>query len=63
MEKGSVENPYGLTGLVFAVCKETCSPIKQVYAMAITEFLYYASFITEMEQKKLRELKKIKTKK
>jgi hypothetical protein len=58
-----VENPYGLTGLIFAVCKETCSPIREVYCMAITEFLYYASYITETEQKRIRELKKLKLKK
>ena len=49
----------GLTPLLIAVAKETMTPLHQLYGWAITEFLYYASYIVETEQNKIKELKKI----
>ena len=45
--------------LIIAVAKETMTPIHEIYNWAITEFLYYASYIVETEEKKIKELKKI----
>ena len=53
---------WGLTGLLIAVCKETMTDIHSIYGWAITEFLYYASYIVETEQKKLKEIKKLSNK-
>ena len=53
---------WGLTPLLIAVCKETMTPIHQIYGWSITEFLYYASYIVETEEKKIKELKKIRQK-
>lgn len=50
---------WGLTPLLIAVSKETTTPLHDIYSWAITEFLYYASYIVETEQKKIKELKKI----
>jgi hypothetical protein len=52
-----------LTGLLIATCKETMTPIHDLYEWAITEFLYYASYIVETEQKKIKEIKKLSNKK
>lgn len=49
-----------MTPLLLAVAKETMTPLHQIYGWAVTEFLYYASYIVETEEKKIRELKKIK---
>lgn len=48
-----------MTPLLIAVSKETMTPLHDIYGWAITEFLYYASYIVETEQKKIKELKKI----
>ena len=53
---------WGLTGLLIAVAKETMTPIHDIYNWAITEFLYYASYIVETEEKKIKEIKKISKK-
>ena len=53
---------WGLTPLLIAVAKETMTPIHDIYNFAITEFLYYASYIVEVEEKKLKEIKKISKK-
>ena len=53
---------WGLTPLLIAVCKETMTPLHQLYGWAITEFLYYASYIVETEEKKLKEIKKLNKK-
>lgn len=53
---------WGLTPLIIAVAKETMTPIHEIYGWSITEFLYYASYIVETEEKKLKELKKINKK-
>ena len=53
---------WGLTPLLIAVSKETVTPIHQLYGWSVTEFLYYASYIVEVEEKKLKEIKKISKK-
>ena len=53
---------WGLTPLLIAVCKETMTPLHQLYGWAITEFLYYASYVVETEEKKIKEIKKIRQK-
>ena len=53
---------FGLTPLLIAVCKETMTPLHQLYGWSVTEFLYYASYIVETEEKKIKELKKIRQK-
>lgn len=53
---------WGLTPLLIAVAKETMTPIHDIYNFAITEFLYYASYVVETEEKKIKELKKIRQK-
>ena len=53
---------WGLTPLLIAVAKETVTPIHDIYNWAITEFLYYASYVVETEEKKLKEIKKIRQK-
>ena len=53
---------WGLTPLLIAVCKETMTSIHEIYGWAITEFLYYASYVVETEEKKIKELKKISKK-
>lgn len=50
---------WGLTPLLIAVAKETMTPLHQLYGWSITEFLYYASYVVETEQNKIKELKKI----
>ena len=50
---------WGLTPLLIAVAKETVTPIHQLYGWSVTEFLYYASYIVETEEKKIKEIKKI----
>lgn len=49
-----------MTPILLEVVKETMTPLHQIYGWAVTEFLYYASYLVETSQKKLRELKKIK---
>lgn len=49
-----------MTPILLSVAKETNTPLHQLYGWAVTEFLYYASYIVETEEKKIRELKKIK---
>lgn len=44
------------------VSKNTITPIKDLYDWAITEFLFYASYLLEESEKKLKELRKIKNK-
>ena len=53
---------WGLTPLLIAVAKETVTPIHQLYGWSVTEFLYYASYVVETEEKKLKEIKKISKK-
>lgn len=53
---------WGLVPLIIAVAKETVTPIHEIYNWAITEFLYYASYIVETEEKKIKEIKKIRQK-
>lgn len=53
---------WGLTPLLLAVAKETMTDIHSIYGWAITEFLYYASYIVETEEKKIKEIKKISKK-
>ena len=53
---------WGLTPLLIAVAKETMTPLHQLYGWAITEFLYFASYIVETEEKKLKEIKKLNKK-
>ena len=53
---------WGLTPLIIAVCKETVTSIHEIYSWSITEFLFYASYIVETEEKKLKEIKKISKK-
>ena len=53
---------WGLTPLIIAVAKETVTSIHEIYNWSITEFLYYASYIVETEEKKIKELKKIRQK-
>ena len=50
---------WGLTPLLIAVAKETVTPIHEIYSWSVTEFLYYASYVVETEQNKIKELKKI----
>ena len=63
MEESDEGYHWGLTPLLIMVCKETSTPLHDIYGWAITEFLYYATYIVETEQKKLKELKKLKIKK
>ena len=53
---------WGLTPLIIAVCKETMTPIHDIYSWSITEFLYYASYVVETEEKKIKEIKKLNKK-
>ena len=53
---------WGITPLLIAVCKETMTSIHEIYNWAITEFLYYASYVVETEEKKIKEIKKIRQK-
>lgn len=53
---------WGLTPLLIAVCKETMTSLHDIYNWSITEFLYYASYVVETEQNKIKELKKIRQK-
>ena len=53
---------WGLTPLLIAVTKETVTPIHDIYNWSVTEFLYYASYVVETEQNKIKELKKIRQK-
>lgn len=53
---------WDLTPLLIAVAKETVTPIHQLYGWSVTEFLYYASYVVETEQNKIKELKKISKK-
>ncbi len=52
-----------MTPLLIAVAKETITPLHDLYGWAVTEFLYYASYIVETENRKIKELKKIRLKK
>lgn len=52
-----------MTPLLVTVAKETMTPLHDIYNWAVTEFLYYASYFVETEQRKIRELKKIRLKK
>ena len=40
------------------VAKETSTPIKDLYDWAITEFLYYATYLLEENDRQIRELRK-----
>ena len=53
---------WGLTPLIIAVAKETVTSIHEIYSWAITEFLYYASYVVETEEKKIKEIKKLNKK-
>ena len=53
---------WGLTPLLIAVAKETMTPLHQLYGWAITEFLYYSSYVVETEEKKIKEIKKLNKK-
>ena len=53
---------WGLTPLLIAVAKETMISLHQLYGWSITEFLYFASYIVETEEKKIKEIKKISKK-
>lgn len=53
---------WGLTPLLITVAKETMTPIHDIYNWAITEFLYYASYVVETEEKKIKEIKKLNKK-
>ena len=53
---------WDLTPLLIAVAKETVTPIHQLYGWTVTEFLYYASYVVETEEKKIKEIKKISKK-
>ena len=53
---------WGLTPLLIAVAKETVTPLHQLYGWSVTEFLYYASYVVETEQNKIKEIKKISKK-
>ena len=53
---------WGLTPLIIAVSKETMTSVHEIYGWSITEFLFYASYIVETEEKKLKEIKKISKK-
>ena len=53
---------WGLTPLLIAVSRETVTPIHQLYGWSVTEFLYYASYVVETEEKKIKEIKKISKK-
>ena len=53
---------WDLTPLLIAVAKETVTPIHQLYGWSVTEFLYYASYVVETEEKKIKEIKKISKK-
>ena len=53
---------WGLTPLLLAVAKETMTPLHEIYSWSVTEFLYYASYIVETEEKKIKEIKKISKK-
>ena len=45
--------------LLIEVAKNTMTPIKDLYDWSITEFLFYASYLIEQNDKQIRELKKI----
>ena len=49
---------WGLTPLLIMVAKETSTPIKDLYDWAITEFLYYATYLLEENDRQIRELRK-----
>ena len=53
---------WGIVPLIIAVAKETMTSIHDIYNWAITEFLYYASYVVETEEKKIKEIKKISKK-
>lgn len=53
---------WGLTPLIIAVAKETVTSIHEIYSWPITEFLFYASYVVETEQNKIKELKKLSKK-
>ena len=53
---------WGLTPLLIAVSRETVTPIHHLYGWSVTEFLYYASYVVETEEKKIKEIKKISKK-
>ena len=53
---------WGLTPLLIAVAKETVTPIHDIYNWSTVEFLYYASYIVETEEKKIKEIKKLNKK-
>lgn len=52
-----------MTPLLVTVAKETCTPLHDLYGWAVTEFLYYASYLIETERRNIIELKKLKLKK
>ena len=53
---------WGLTPLLIAVAKETVTPIHDISNWSTVEFLYYASYIVETEEKKIKEIKKLNKK-
>jgi hypothetical protein len=48
--------------LLFQVAEKTSTPIKSIYDWSITEFLYFATYLLEKNEKEIRELKKIRMK-
>ena len=52
-------NQWGLTPLVIFVCEKTNTSIHELYKWSVMEFLYYASYLIEENNKKIRELKKL----
>lgn len=53
---------WGLVPLIIAVAKETVTSVHEIYSWSITEFLYFASYIVETEEKKIKEIKKLSKK-
>lgn len=43
------------------VAQKTVTPIREIYNFAVTEFLFYASFLIEENKRRIAEMKKIKT--
>lgn len=41
------------------VSQKTMTPLREIYDWAVTEFLYYASYLIEDNRKQIAEMKKI----
>ena len=50
---------WGLTPLMIEVAKNTITPLREIYDWAITEFLYYCSYLIEDNRKRIADMKKI----